>query len=281
MQGFGRAGRELLDAAALAGHLIPAGNMFAFPAAHRGGVFPTIMRACSSAGGGPAVAAGHADGGGPDAAGAARLRRPGDRRGGPLRRAVEGGDRVLAGGCGSGPSSLVYWRSRIARSGRPDRVSDPVKKVIEATGALKGRRRRAVGSTILAGRVATQDTVTQLVAAIRPGIGPGVGYRRSSPRGWPGNGKRTRRLRRDVAPATRRPKTCSLTLTRDADIRNPAPLQAGLEEPHSTAAGNVSQSYRGCFRPRTDRRPGAHYLEAHRNACDLGAATVSADGSED
>ena len=111
---------ELLDAAALAGHLIPAGNMFAFPAAHRGGVFPTIMRACSSAGGGPAVAAGHADGGGPDAAGAARLRRPGDRRGGPLRRAVEGGDRVLAGGCGSGPSSLVYWRSRIARSGRPD-----------------------------------------------------------------------------------------------------------------------------------------------------------------
>ena len=37
MQGFGRAGRELLDAAALAGHLIPAGNMFAFLAAHRGG----------------------------------------------------------------------------------------------------------------------------------------------------------------------------------------------------------------------------------------------------
>ena len=51
MQGFGRADRELLDAAALAGHLIPAGNMFAFLAAHRGGVFPTpIMRACSPAG---------------------------------------------------------------------------------------------------------------------------------------------------------------------------------------------------------------------------------------
>ena len=178
MQGFGWAGRELLDAAALAGHLTPAGNMFAFLAAHRGGVFPTpIMRACSPAGGEPAVAADHADGGGPDAAGATRLRRPGDRRGGPLRRAVEGGDRVLAGGCGSGPSSLVYWRSRIARSGRPHRVSDPVKKVIEATGALKGRRRRAVGSTILAGRVATQDTVTQLVAAIRPGRPAATGLR--------------------------------------------------------------------------------------------------------
>ena len=32
---------------------------------------------------------------------------------------------------------------------------------------LKGRRRRAVDSTILADAVATQDTVTQLVAAIR------------------------------------------------------------------------------------------------------------------
>ena len=35
------------------------------------------------------------------------------------------------------------------------------------TGILKGRRRRAVDSTILADGVATQDTVTQLVAAVR------------------------------------------------------------------------------------------------------------------
>ncbi len=40
MRGFGRAGRELLDAAALAGHLIPAGSIFAFLAAHRAEVFP-------------------------------------------------------------------------------------------------------------------------------------------------------------------------------------------------------------------------------------------------
>jgi len=39
--------------------------------------------------------------------------------------------------------------------------------VIEQTGLLKGRRRRAVDSTILADAVATQDTVTQLVSAIR------------------------------------------------------------------------------------------------------------------
>ena len=53
---------------------------------------------------------------------------------------------------GLDPSSLVYWRNRIANSGRPHRVSDGVKKVIEETGVLKGRRRRALDSTILAGR---------------------------------------------------------------------------------------------------------------------------------
>ena len=68
---------------------------------------------------------------------------------------------------GFDPSSLVYWRNRIAKSARPDRISDAVKKVIEETGVLKGRRRRAVDSTILADGVATQYTVTQLVAAIR------------------------------------------------------------------------------------------------------------------
>ena len=39
MQGFGRMDGELADAAAVAGHLIPAGSMFAFLAAHRAEVF--------------------------------------------------------------------------------------------------------------------------------------------------------------------------------------------------------------------------------------------------
>jgi Transposase DDE domain len=39
--------------------------------------------------------------------------------------------------------------------------------VVEATGVLAGRGRRVLDSTILADAVATQDTVTQLVAAIR------------------------------------------------------------------------------------------------------------------
>jgi hypothetical protein len=68
---------------------------------------------------------------------------------------------------GFDPSTLVYWRRRIAKSGRPHRVSDAVSKVAGQTGVLNGRRRRAVDSTVLADAVATQDTITQLVAAIR------------------------------------------------------------------------------------------------------------------
>ena len=65
------------------------------------------------------------------------------------------------------PSTLTYWRQRLARSARPHRINDTVKKVVEETGILAGRRRRAVDSTILADAVATQDTITQLVAATR------------------------------------------------------------------------------------------------------------------
>jgi hypothetical protein len=61
----------------------------------------------------------------------------------------------------------VYWRRRIARSDRPHRINEAVKKIVEQTGVLAGRRRRAIDSTILADAVATQDTITQLISAIR------------------------------------------------------------------------------------------------------------------
>lgn len=64
-------------------------------------------------------------------------------------------------------STLVYWRRRIAASERPDRVFDAVAEVISETGILRGRRKRCVDSTVFDDAVATQDTVTQLVAAIR------------------------------------------------------------------------------------------------------------------
>jgi hypothetical protein len=68
---------------------------------------------------------------------------------------------------GFDPSTLVYWRKRLAKSTRPHRINEAVRQVVEETGILRGRRRRAVDSTILADAVATQDTITQLIAAIR------------------------------------------------------------------------------------------------------------------
>jgi len=65
------------------------------------------------------------------------------------------------------PSTLTYWRRRLANSDRPYRINDAVRAVVEATGILRGRRRRAVDSTILDDAVATQDTITQLIAQIR------------------------------------------------------------------------------------------------------------------
>ena len=65
------------------------------------------------------------------------------------------------------PTVLVYWRNRIRRSQRPRRVFDAVREVVDATGVLGERRRRVLDSTVRRTRSATQDTVTQLVAAIR------------------------------------------------------------------------------------------------------------------
>jgi hypothetical protein len=169
MQGFERADRQLLDAAALAGHLVPPGSMFAFLAVHRAVVFPDADYAdlFSPPGvGRPSLPA-------TQMAAVLTLQALHDYSDRETAEAVRFDVRWKAA-IGAGlddpgfdPSSLVYWRKRLAKSARPHRVNDAVKMVIEQTGVLKGRRRRAVDSTILADAVATQDTVTQLVSAIR------------------------------------------------------------------------------------------------------------------
>src|SRR4051812_49674759 len=65
------------------------------------------------------------------------------------------------------PSTLTYWRARLAASKAPDRVFDAVRDVVAATGVLTGKTRRALDSTVLDDAVARQDTVTQLIAAVR------------------------------------------------------------------------------------------------------------------
>src|SRR5690348_17812003 len=168
MQGRERIDRQLLDAGALVGHLVPPGSMFAFLAAHRGELFgdDDFADLFPSGKGRPSVPASvmasvmvlqvlhdYSDA---EAAEAARC---------DLRWKAACGFPLDHGGFD--PSTLVYWRRRLAKSDRPHRVNDAVKKVIEQTGVLTGRRRRAVDSTIVADAVATQDTVTQLVSAIR------------------------------------------------------------------------------------------------------------------
>ena len=168
MQGRERVDRQLLDAGALVGHLVPAGSMFAFLAGHRRDLFgdDDFADLFPSGKGRPSVPASvmasvmvlqvlhdYSDA---EAAEAARC---------DLRWKAACGFPLDHGGFD--PSTLVYWRQRLAKSGRPHRISDAVRRVITETGVLKGRRRRAVDSTIVADAVATQDTITQLVAAIR------------------------------------------------------------------------------------------------------------------
>jgi transposase len=62
---------------------------------------------------------------------------------------------------------LTYWRTRLRQSQRPQRIFEAIRTVVEATGVLKTKHRRAIDSSILDDAVATQDTVTQLISAIR------------------------------------------------------------------------------------------------------------------
>src|SRR5689334_2786458 len=65
------------------------------------------------------------------------------------------------------PTVLTSWRRRLADSQRPRRIFDAVRVVVAETGVLTGKTRRALDSTVLDDAVATQDTVTQLIAAVR------------------------------------------------------------------------------------------------------------------
>ena len=65
------------------------------------------------------------------------------------------------------PSLLAYFRRRLSCSADPQRIFTAVRRVVAETRVLKGRVRRALDSTVLDDAVATQDTVTQLIACVR------------------------------------------------------------------------------------------------------------------
>ena len=178
MQGISRADRDLWDAGEVTGHLVAPGSVFAFLAEHRRELFPDSFTAdlFPSRTGRPSLPA--------DLVGSLLVLRElfdlsdtqtADALKFDLRWKVACGRSLLQ--LSFDPSTLVYWRKRIAASDRPDRVFDAVAEVIAQTGILAGRRKRCVDSTVFDDAVATQDTVTQLVAAIRKvaRVVPGAG----------------------------------------------------------------------------------------------------------
>jgi len=68
------------------------------------------------------------------------------------------------------PTVLVGMRNKLRASARPRRLFEDTKVIAKATGAMK-RRARVLDSTPVFDAVATQDTVTQLRAAIRKVLG--------------------------------------------------------------------------------------------------------------
>ena len=148
--------------------LIPAGSVFAFLAEHRGALFPAGMFAdmYPSPNGRPSL---------PPQVLASTV----------VLQALHGlsdfetvqelrCDLRWKAACGLGlldtafdPSLLTYFRRRLAGSDDPNRLFSKVRQVVAATGVLTGKHRRALDSTVLDDAVATQDTVTQLIAAVR------------------------------------------------------------------------------------------------------------------
>ena len=152
----------------VAGHLLPAGGVFAFLAGHRRELFPDELFAdlFPSRRGRPSIPAdvvasvivlqtlhGLSDS---EAVEAVTF---------DLRWKAACGLAVTA--AGFHPTVLTYWRRRLADSQRPRRIFEVVGQVVAQTGVLTGKTRRALDSTVLDDAVATQDTVTQLIAAIR------------------------------------------------------------------------------------------------------------------
>jgi len=168
MQGNSDRDPELLDAAAMVGHLVPEGSVYAFLAEHRRRLFPDEMfkdlfptRRGRPSVPGDVVATvmllqsleGLSD---RDAIVSLRT---------DLRWKVAAG--LALGDEGFHPTVLTLWRNKLRASTAPQRIFDAVKAVVVESGVIASKHRRALDSTVLDDAVARQDTVTMLVAQIR------------------------------------------------------------------------------------------------------------------
>jgi hypothetical protein len=168
VQGRSGSDRELLDTAALVGHLVSAGSVYGFLAEHRREVFPDglFTDLFPSGRGRPSVPA-------EVIASVLVLQTLQDLSDAEAMDALRCDLRwKVACGLpidhpGFHPTTLTVWRNRLRASQRPDRIFEAIRAVIDQTGAVTGKTRRALDSVVLDDAVATQDTVTQLIAAVR------------------------------------------------------------------------------------------------------------------
>ena len=159
---------DLLDAGAFCRQLVDEGSVYAFLADHRTDVFPDDIfeDLFPSSRGRPSTPAGVMA----SAMILKELEGLSDRQAADalrcdIRWKVACGLALDDGGVHY--TVFTYWRQRLAKSESPDRIGDAVRHVVDATGVLSGKQRRALDSTLLDDAVATQDTVTQLVSQIR------------------------------------------------------------------------------------------------------------------
>jgi hypothetical protein len=168
VQGRSQDQRDLLDVESVAGHLLPQDSVFWFLAEHRHQLFaPSMFDDLFLTGRGrPSIP--------PDVVAAVIVLQT--LHGLSDREAAEAVtfDLRWKAACGVAvdavsfhASTLTYWRRRLAASQRPHRIFEVVRQLIIQTGAVQGKNRRALDSTVLDDAVARQDTVTQLIAAVR------------------------------------------------------------------------------------------------------------------
>jgi hypothetical protein len=145
-----------LDTAALVGHLVPAGSVYGFLAGYRHEVFPDGLFAdlFPSGKGRPSVP-------GEVIASVLVLQALQDLSDAEAMQALRCDIRwKVACGLpidhgGFHPTTLTVWRNRLRVSDRPQRIFEAARRVVAATGVLKGKTRRALDSAVLDDAVAT------------------------------------------------------------------------------------------------------------------------------
>ena len=166
MLGSERLDRQLLDAMAVCGDLVPEGSVHRFLAEHRKTVFPDGMFEDLFGGRGRRSVPGsvvatvmvlQALEGLSDREAIGRLRCD-------IRWKAAAGLSLVDGGFH--PTVLTLWRARLRNSEAPERIFDAVRRVVDQTGVLSGRTRRVLDSTVLDDAVVTQDTVTMITSQI-------------------------------------------------------------------------------------------------------------------